>query len=162
MTPLRSILMFCGMALISACSAQPKSAQISLRSVYQSPYCGTEEPGLRWLEPEEFAALVRGAGAGQHLGSEPAPVPQIDTDERVLQVSLGQKGSGGHAVVLSDNTAQVTQGVLMLPLTIEQPSDGSMQTMQLTYPCLVIALPHHGYSRVRGGNIGEIPAEQKK
>jgi hypothetical protein len=160
MTAFRPALMSCSIALMAACSAQPTPTQINLRSVYQNSYCGTEEPGLRWLNSGEFATLVRGPGAGQHLGVEPTPVPHVDADERLLQVSLGQKGSGGHAVLLNSDTAQVKQDMLVLPLTIEQPPAGSMQTMQLTYPCLVIALPHEGYSRVRGDDIGEIPAEK--
>lgn len=160
MTVFRPALMSCSIALLAACSAQPTPTQINLRSIYQTPYCGTEKPGLRWLTSAEFATLVRGSGTGQHLGTEPAPVPQIDADERLLQVSLGQKGSGGHAVVLNADTAPIAQDALILPLTIEQPPAGSMQTMQLTYPCLVIALPHGGYNRVRGDNIGEIAAKK--
>ena len=160
MTAFRPALMSCSIALMVACSAQSAPTQVSLRSVYQTPYCGTEEPGLRWLSSAEFATLVRGTGGSQHLGTDPAPVPKVDADERMLQVSLGQKSSGGYAVALQTNTAPVTQDTLILPLTIEQPPAGSMQTMQLTYPCLVIALTHGGYSRVRGDNIGEIPAEK--
>lgn len=159
MIALRPALLSCSIALMAACSAQP--TPISLRSVYQNSYCGTEEPGLRWLSSVEFATLVRGPGAGQHLGMEPAPVPHVEADERLLQVSLGQKGSGGHGVTLSSDSAQVQQDVLVLPLTIQQPAPGSMQTMQLTYPCLVVALPHSGYSRVRAEAIGEITAENK-
>lgn len=161
MTTFRSALLSCSIALMAACSAQPTPTQISLRSVYHNSYCGTEEPGLRWLSTAEFATLVRGPGAGQHLGMESAPVPHVEADERLLQVSLGQKGSGGHGVTLSSDSAQVQQDVLVLPLTIQQPAPGSMQTMQLTYPCLVVALPHSGYSRVRAEAIGEITAENK-
>ena len=160
MNALRPAILSCSIALMGACSAQPTPTQISLRSVYHNSYCGTEEPGLRWLSTAEFATLVRGPGAGQHLGMEPTPVPHVDADERLLQVSLGQKGSGGHGVALSGDSAQVMQDVLVLPLSIQQPAPGTMQTMQLTYPCVVVALPNSGYSRVHADNIGEIQTEK--
>ncbi|MCR6651473.1 MAG: protease complex subunit PrcB family protein [Cellvibrionaceae bacterium] len=156
MTAIRFIPALCSVA-IAACSAQPTPVQISLRSVHQSQYCGEETAGLRWLTRDAFTALVRGPGSVQHLDT--APAPTVAENEKLLQVSLGQKSSGGYAIALAGEQAPVNDGEVELPLEIQQPGPGGFQTMQLTSPCLVIALPASGYSRVSAGSLGELQVE---
>lgn len=156
MTAIRFIPALCSVA-IAACSAQPTPVQISLRSVHQSQYCGEETAGLRWLTRDAFTALVRGPGTLQHLDATPAPT--VAKNEKLLQVSLGQNSSGGYVIALAGEQAPVINGKVELPLEIQQPGPGGFQTMQLTSPCLVIALPASGYSRVSAGSLGELQVE---
>jgi hypothetical protein len=152
-TASRLISVFCSIAL-AACSTQSTPTQLNLRSVYQSQHCGDETAGLRWLARDAFTALVRGPGTVQHLGA--ATVPAIAEAETLLLVSLGQKNSGGHGISLASEQAPIEGGTVELPLRIQQPAAGGFQTMQLTTPCLVIALPSGEYSRITAGTLGEL------
>ncbi|MBC6904853.1 protease complex subunit PrcB family protein [Saccharophagus sp. K07] len=132
---------------ISACSTSTNGT-ISVRSVFQGQQCSYEKAGLYAIDHNLLAALSGGGGKLANRWEEET-APQISTDERLILVSLGQKPSGGHSLSLAGEAAKVADGVVTLPLSAQQPVPGSMQTMQLTYPCLIIALPTRGYTSVR-------------
>lgn len=152
---LHAALLTCAFSTLSAC-ATGSDTPVELRSLHQGFYCGDEQPGMRWLTPADFAQVLGNANAGQHLGAAPAAAPEIAKHEKLLLVSLGQKNSGGYSVSLTEQQAQINDGTVQLPLKIQQPAPGTMQTMQITNPCLVIALGGEGYSKVSGGDLGVV------
>lgn len=151
-------LIFCSGAVIalSACAAdQTPASPITVRSVFQGQYCGDESKGVRWISGTEFTRIARGP-APTHLGAPPAQVPVVAEDERLLLVSQGQQGSGGYGVALADTRPEVNNDVLTLRMDTQVPAPDTMQTMQLTRPCLVVALPMAGYREVHAGEFGKI------
>lgn len=163
-TTSRVIAGICTLSLLLACAATESSVRVS--SVYQGPHCGDTTAGLRWLTQAELAAL-RSGGAGQHLNADPPePAATLTTEDKLLLVSLGQKSSGGYGVALAHqdvNTLMVKDAAITLPLEIHTPSPGSMQTMQLTNPCLVVALRGDGYQKVTTDqNLGSIGVDSPR
>lgn len=166
MTIIHNAVLLATLTMLTACSAEQSARQVSLRSLHQSAYCGGEAAGLRWLAREHLADLLGNTGTGQdlrgqhlaerHLDAAPASVPSIADDEKLVLVSLGQKNSGGYGVALASHQTGIRDGVIDLPLDIQQPAPGTMQTMQLTTPCLVIGLHGEGFSRVNAGSLGSV------
>lgn len=154
----RAAILLCALAALTACAAkQPTHA--SLRSLHQGSYCGDETAGMRWLTLDVFHNL-RGQGVGVHLGTEPPSATDIADDEKLLLLSLGAKGSGGHSLALASSQAEVRDQTIHLPLTIQEPAPGSMQTMQLTYPCLVVGLRGKRYQKVDAGILGSLELDE--
>jgi hypothetical protein len=162
MTTLQTAIVVCALSTLAACAAE-KNAQVSLRSLHQSPYCGGEAAGMRWLSRADLANLlgngVGSRGGGQHLGADPAPAPTLTDDEKLLLLSLGQKNSGGYGIALASSQTPIQDKAIQLPLDLQQPTPGSMQTMQLTYPCVVLALRGGGYRQVNAEALGSLTVE---
>lgn len=159
-TAIQSAILSMALSVLTACSIEQSAQQVSLRSLHQSAYCNSDAAGVRWLSPEHLAKLLNNPGAGQHLGAVPVSAPSIADDEKLILVSLGQKNSGGFEVSLARTEAEVQDGVVELPLNIRQPAPGTMQTMQLTSPCVVIGLRGTGYQRVNAASLGSVAIDE--
>lgn len=156
MTLIRLTILASAIGAMSACASE--SAHVELRSLHQGLHCGDTNAGLRWLAPASLAQVINGPGAGQQLGEPARAAPAVGDDEELLLVSLGQKNTGGFGVALAQQQAEIRDEVVMLPLEIQQPAPDAMTTMQLTNPCLVIALRGADYDLVDGGTLGRVAA----
>jgi hypothetical protein len=157
MTFIRIAILTCTMGALAACAAE-KNAHVTLRNLHQGLYCGDEAAGVRWLTQESLPGAMKRPGAGQHLG-DPMTTPTAAEDEKLLLVSLGQKNSGGYGIALTSDQAEIQDEEIELPLEIQQPAPGAMQTMQLTNPCIVIGLRGDGYQRVNAGSLGSVKTD---
>lgn len=155
-TAIQSAILSTLLSVLTACSIEQSAQQVSLRSLHQSTYCNSDAAGVRWLSPEHLAKLLANPAGRQHLGAVPVSAPSIADDEKLILVSLGQKNSGGFEVSLASTKAEIQDGVVELPLDIRQPAPGTMQTMQLTSPCVVIGLRGTGYQRINAASLGSI------
>lgn len=122
---------------------------INLRSVYQNQYCASQAPGIFLLNKEDFSQLAGSRGLADRLGAAPSTIPEVADTEQLILISLGEKPSGGYAVALAARKAAAADGILELPLKVQQPEPGSVQTQQITSPCLVVAVSQSGYHTVR-------------
>lgn len=77
-----------------------------------------------------------------HGATLPRPeVPSIDFGQkRLLAVFLGQRPTGGHGVSIEQVTTSSSGGLEVL-YEVEAPDEGSMVTMALTAPYVVVAVP---------------------
>lgn len=158
MTTLPAIIIaVCTMTALTACTAE-KNAQVSLRNLHQGLHCGDQTAGVRWLTQDSLPGAMKRPGAGQHLG-DPTTTSAPADGEKLLLVSLGQKNSGGYGIALTRSQTEILNEAIELPLEIQQPAPGTMQTMQLTNPCIVIGLRGDGYKRVDAGSLGSVTAE---
>ncbi len=128
---------------ISACAT---AAPVPVTKVYQNSVCEASA-GIRVLTLTELRELQAQAPR-THLGTTSAPFAPAP-DQRLLLLSLGQKPSGGYGIALTAESAEIREATLVLPVVIQQPAPGTLQTAQVTSPCLVVALPAGGYRLVR-------------
>jgi hypothetical protein len=158
MTAMHTAIFICSLAALVACAAK-NDPLVSLRTLHQSPYCGSEAAGLRWLTANELTEILRNGPSGVHLGAAPAPNLTATDDDKLLLLSLGQKNSGGYGLGLTSSQVRVQDQAIQLPVEIQEPEPGSMQTMQLTQPCLVVGLGNGGYSKVSAGVLGSLAVD---
>ena len=69
------------------------------------------------------------------------------SQEKVLIYSMGTKRSGGHAVKLIE--AQLDQKSLLVKVEQTSPAPGSINTAQLTSPCVIALLHTEGAAEVK-------------
>lgn len=146
----RTAMVAAALGFVTACNDEDSEA-VEVRSVHQGQYCSQETAGLYLIEPAELASLAEGQGglADRWEKTESPTPPNVKSHERLILVSMGQKSSGGYALALATNRAELKGGIINLPIKAQQPAAGSMQTMQITSPCLIIALPASGYTAVK-------------
>ena len=159
-TIIRHTILVSALTTLTACAAEQNAQPVSLRSIHQSAHCGSELPGVRWLSHEDLTGLLNSAGAGQHWNAAPVVPAPVADDEKWVMVSLGQKNSGGYSVALANAQADVRGQVVHLPLDIQRPAPDSMQTMQMTTPCIVIGLRGENYQTVSAESLGSVTVDK--
>lgn len=139
------------MVLLAGCQDSRLAAApagLEPRQVYAGIDCGlAEQPAAFTVASEGRWRELQGRLGRREIGG--AALPQADWQhERLLVVSMGQRSSGGYGVALAEGHQR--QGdTLTVAVEWREPAPGTLQTMALTEPCLVAALPASGYETVR-------------
>lgn len=131
---------------LAGCSSSDSGG--SLRVLYQDTYC-QQPAGLSLLSGIEDVKQLKGKPAPGAPTSEEPAVQAPEKDELLFLVSLGEKSSGGYDLRIPRNTALQNGQTLQLPVETIEPAPGGVQTMQLTSPCLVLAVKEGNYTRVQ-------------
>ncbi len=132
---------------LAGCSSP--AVEVPVRVVFQSQYCSQAEGLVTIADEQALAQLMQSASRVMTANGEAPQTPGFTEREHLLLLSLGQKSSGGHELVLSQTHARRVDTTLMIEIDIASPAEGSMQTMQLTSPCLVIAVEKGAYDKVK-------------
>lgn len=137
-----------------ACAGADTAA---VKAIHGHGQCGDATASMRFIEPAQLQALLEGGKPlKQTWGSAP------DTQEfdgwRLLLISLGEKPSGGYGLTLEGETAAMQNGTVLVPLQVREPAPGSLQTQQLTRPCLVVGLRPGSYQRAGSAALPGITA----
>ena len=117
------------------CGSQPAAARYSVPKSFHSQQCYlTQSESYIWLEQED-EWLNLPVAARQQMNQ----VAINWLEESVLIVSLGQKPSAGYGLeltnwLLEQNHWQVTR-------ISHSPSQGSMQAMMMSSPCVLVKIP---------------------
>lgn len=109
---------------------------------------------------EEFSRAWAQAHASQL--TPPAP-PVVDPSrETLVAVFMGERPSGGYAV--SVRGVAIEQGDLVVELSFSSPAPGSMTTMALTSPWLILRVPRSGVPAVwfRDADTGRLMAVARR
>lgn len=141
------------LALMLLSSGACSSAEtLTVKTLYANALCGDSEASLRFIEPNQLP-MVMGRSGLQQTWSEKSASPPHTGAGRLLLISLGQRPSGGYGVALTQESARVHRGVVMLPLQLEVPPPDSLQTQQLTQPCLVVSVQPGEYRQVQSAAL---------
>lgn len=147
----------CGLTLTTAGCTADDSRSIAVQVLHQHLYCDEAEAGMRLIDAQTLQTMRGGKELRQTL--ETSPQPSVDVRGHLLLISLGPKSSGGYNIGLTDNAANIREGTLYLPLEVEEPQPDSLQTMQITNPCLVIAIEPGPYEVI---SATALPGKQVK
>jgi hypothetical protein len=131
-----------------ACTACSSAPPVAVERLHASSYCGDETGGIRFIDTAQLQTLMR-SDPLTHAWGAPDPAPVDTKGKHLLLISLGQKPSGGYGLMLQGDSVEVEDGILRLPIRMEEPPPGSMQTRQITRPCLVIGLGPGNYREVQ-------------
>lgn len=146
--------------LLLSASACTGSETVMVRKIFGNAQCGDEIASMRFIVSAQLQALLAQNALKQTWGSEPN-LPEVG-QLPLLLISLGQKPSGGYGLSLTGEAATVENGALLLPLVIQEPSPNTLQTQQLTQPCLVVELQPGGYRHVRSDALPGLKAQLAK
>ena len=61
---------------------------------------------------------------------------------------MGQQRTGGYRMALNTDRAVVTDSAARISLLWTEPSADSIVSQALTHPCILVAIPRGGYSRI--------------
>jgi hypothetical protein len=146
------------LVLLMCASACTGTETLVVKSIYGNAQCGDAAASMRIIEAAHLAALMGQNRLQQPWGEKPAAPP--DTGDRLLVlISLGQKPSGGYGLALTGVKAVVDQGVVLLPLLVQEPPPDSLQTQHLTQPCLVVGLQPGNYRQVQSAALPGLAAQ---
>ena len=109
---------------------------------------GLDRPAVRWIasagEWRDLYARIN----SQWMN--PPPPPAVDFPrEGVLLIAMGQRPSAGYALALADEVATASDGVLTVRVDWREPPPGYRRAQVMTSPCLLVAVPDAGFTRVR-------------
>ncbi len=141
--------------------AQPLSGEVRLKTVHVSSQCGRigGGPTVKLIVSDlEWAQMWRQLASAQ---LPPPDRPDVNfRTTRVAVVSAGRFSTGGYGLDLFRPTATVKDGTLRLPVQLSQPGAGSVVTQALTWPCLVVAFPTTGVTRVEALGVASLPSDE--
>lgn len=145
------------LALLLFTSACAGTETVAVKSIHGHGQCGDDTASMRFIEPAQLQRLM-GGGTRLKQTWEAAPGPQEFDGWRLLLISLGEKPTGGYGLALAGAVAEVQQGTALVPLQLQEPAPGSLQTQQLTRPCLVVGLRPGSYRQVGSTGLPGITA----
>lgn len=130
-----SIFSLLSVVLLASCGSQPAHEGYAIPQSFYSQQCYiTEGDSYIWLEQEdEWLTLPENSRAQL----EQAQVNWLE--ENILIVSLGQKPSAGFDVQLTGWLME--QYHWQVVKKVNSPSEGSLQAMMITSPCVLVKIP---------------------
>jgi hypothetical protein len=109
---------------------------------------GHNRPAVRWIANAGEWRDLYGRINSQWMN--PPPPPAVDFPrEGVLLIAMGQRSSAGYGLALADEVATVSDGVLTVRVDWREPPPGYRRAQVMTSPCLLVAVPDAGFTRVR-------------
>lgn len=153
---LRALAILVAAGMVSACAVNQDLTSDGAplaRQLTASAYCGLTAPSLVYLSSAEDVARFTGQ-RGQNLTSDTLQEHDFSR-EHLLVVAMGQKPTGGFAVVLED--ARIRDNVLQIRARGQSPGPGDMVTQALTTPCAVLAVTPRNWRRTEVAGEG-LPA----
>jgi hypothetical protein len=105
-------------------------------------------PGGVWLsDQKQLDALMDRLFKGTRIPSQVGP--DIDfSAEGVLVVWMGRKTSGGYALELAADRAEIEDHTARVPVRWIEPAKGAMVTQIMTDPYLMVRLAKGGYDKI--------------
>lgn len=143
---MKKVMSFLGVALVSACTTTP-SKEVLLTVVHQSNQCGISAAGLTQITKDHRLLGQTREAIPPELQPTPEPTTNTPEDQRLFLVTMGEQRSGGYHLNLTQTVSLVESNTLRLPVEFQVPAPGSMQTTQITTPCLIIAATPGDYHR---------------
>ncbi len=128
--------------------------------------CAMKQAGIQWLDSEADWRRHQSAAPRQVIvldDTVPSPTdkPAIDfTTHAVVIVGLGQKPSGGYAVMLGAEGVQRAGDRLLVHVRVEEPAADAFVTQALTAPCVAVKVPRVKVQTLRAlDQNGQVIAE---
>ena len=156
MLKIRTVLMSILALGISGCGILPQSTvdagAPSVRVLYQSTHCGqtATQPSGKWInDPAAYERLYGRLRSGDIGASKRHPPPVNFTREGVLWIGMGQKPTGGYSIDPAESGLEIRADTATLRVAWSTPPPDAVLAQVITRPCLLLALPKGGYSRIR-------------
>jgi len=107
-------------------------------------------PGGLWItNREQLDDLTKRMFESSRIRSQGAGLPDIDfSTEGVLVVWMGRKTSGGYALELMAQQAEIENRTARVPVRWIEPRPGAVVTQMMTNPYLMIRLARGGYDTI--------------
>jgi hypothetical protein len=152
---LRSLLaLLSALIILTACAGPgqgPMTEQLAMRQILSLMDCGSvaRQPAMKVIS--SLNALDSAIAPIASLsGHSPREQMRVSFDrELLIQISMGQKSTGGYSLALAVEQATLNDGWVDVPVQWNVPAKGMMLTQALTSPCLFVALPRQDYEGVR-------------
>lgn len=125
------------------------AATVPIATLASQDQCGEQSrPAVRWInDTSEWRDLYARINS---QWMNPPPPPAVDFPrEGVLLIAMGQRSSAGYGLALADDTASVRDGVLTVRVDWREPLPGYRRAQVMTSPCLLVAVPDAGFTRLR-------------
>ena len=139
---------------LGACvhSSQTLSAQVPLKEIRSGQQMAgdSKTPGCMWITNEnQLSGLMDGVGKGTKFSARPTLRPKIDFSAYgILAVWMGQKPTGGYALKLMDETAEIRNQTVLVPVRWIEPQKGMLTTQVIIHPYLMIRMAKGHYNRI--------------
>ncbi len=129
--------------VLAGCAGCAAGASLEASSVLSYDQCRGIDVGLTQVDFADVAGIRGGTLLNM---TRPEPAPEGEEDLLLVAISRGPQPTPGYAITLDralrrDSTAQIT-------VTWTTPESGAVLAEVMTHPCLVVALPRRGLSRV--------------
>lgn len=150
------VLLFAGILMVGGCAHSTPSATIP-ETVPMAVICGGSmaggidmAPGGVWLsDQKQLDALMDRFFKGTRIPSRAGVRPDVDfSAEGVLVVWMGRKTSGGYALELAADQAEIEDHTARVPVRWIEPAKGAMVTQIMTNPYLMIRLAKGAYDTI--------------
>jgi hypothetical protein len=138
----------CGILLQSTVDAGASPVRV----LYQSTHCGQTgtQPSGKWInDPATYGRLYGRLRSGTVGAAERQPPPVNFAREGVLWINMGQKPTGGYTVDPVESGLEIRADTATLRVAWTTPPPDAVLAQVITRPCLLLALPKGGYSRIR-------------
>lgn len=136
---------------LSACAAlnDSQTKVLPITEIYSAATCNIVTQGITKIKDEADLQRTFSKLNSHHL-SPPSYTPSaIDFNTSMtLLISLGTKPNSGYSLNATSNTANLSSGVLDLPIDVHTPDKGQMYAQMMTSPCMIITLPSEPYETI--------------
>ena len=123
-------------------------SSIPIEVLYRDQQCNISQAKTQWIDsPHAYQTLFE-ILRKTYIGGKEQPPPVDFSVDKVLLVTMGQKNTGGYAVELANNEANVDSGVLTISVQWREPGRGMMVTQVLTSPCMLLKIPEVDFERI--------------
>ncbi len=112
---------------------------------------GTDrQPGGVWItDQEQLDTLTRHMTMGNRIPDPLAALPTIDfTEEGVLVIWMSQHPTGGYALELAAQQAEIKDATILVPVRRITPRQGAAVVQMITQPYLMLRIGKGNYNTI--------------
>lgn len=132
------------------------SGNLSFTSVAQGTNAAANQPTVQIATTSAEAAALYALAYGRQTNA-PRP-PALNGNQTLVGVFIGQRSSGGYSVQVSRMVASGDK--LSVTVSVSAPPPGSLSTMALTSPWVIVSVPGR-YSSIDITNMPAVPGQTK-
>jgi hypothetical protein len=132
--------------VLTACTVQETdghAGELSVRALTSGLQCGKGK-GVTIVELDSREELD-----ARYSTLLPGDLASTLNSERVFVISMGLRPTAGYRLSLAHTRARLDRGVVMIPVTWDEPAPGAITAQVITQPCLIVALEKRQYTGVR-------------
>ena len=133
-------------------SLRTESGQVTLTKIRSGQQMAeaSKTPGCKWVANEnQFSGLLNRIGKGTRIPTKPITLPEIDfAAYGVLAIWMGQMPTGGYALELMTETAEIKNQTALVPVRWIKPKRGLLTTQIITHPYLMIRMGKGNYKSI--------------
>jgi hypothetical protein len=142
------------LTILTACAGSGQESmteQLATRQILSAMDCGSvaRQPAMKVIASRNALDDVI-APIARLSGHSPREQMRVSFDhELLIQITMGQKSTGGYSLALAVEQATLNDGWVEVTVQWNIPAEGMMLTQALTSPCLFVALPRQEYEGIR-------------